>query len=73
MKFCFLSTYISPLKRIKTISDLILLKYTSKALTDGTETFRPWYMKRAVDKQELIFHIIPLLYFIFDSWYSLMW
>jgi hypothetical protein len=38
----FLSNYISPLKRIKTISDLTILKYTSKALTDGTETFRSW-------------------------------
>jgi hypothetical protein len=73
MKCCFLSSYIFPLKRIKTINDLILLKYTSRALIDGTEIFRQWYMKRAVDKQELIFHIIPLLYYIFDSCYSVMW
>lgn len=69
MKFCFLSNYTFPLKLMKTISDLILLKYTSKALTDGIETFHPWYMKRAVDRQELIINIIPLLYYLFDYWY----
>lgn len=72
MKFCFLSNYTSPLKLMKIISDLILLKYTSKVLTDGTETFHPWYIKRAVDKQELIINIIPLLYYLFDYWYSVM-
>lgn len=37
MKLCFLSSYIFPLKRIKTISDLILLKYTFRAPIYGTE------------------------------------